>query len=88
MMRILPVAALVLAAACLNARPASAQEGPWCALIGGGTGSVYEDCQYYSIEACRPVVLAGNRGFCNPNPRWVGPAPSPHVRHKRRVHQG
>ena len=51
MIRVLPVAALVLVAGCLDARPVSAQEGPWCALIGGGTGSVYEDCQYYSLEA-------------------------------------
>jgi hypothetical protein len=48
MMRILPVAALVLAAGCLHAAPASAREGPWCALISLGTGAVYEDCQYYS----------------------------------------
>jgi hypothetical protein len=40
-----------------------------------GTGNVYEDCQYYALEACVPNVLAGNRGFCNVNPRWVGPQP-------------
>jgi hypothetical protein len=85
-MRFLPVAALVLATGCLGATPARAVEGPWCALISGGTGATYEDCQYYSLEACRPVILAGNRGFCNPNPRWVGPPPGSAVRHKRRVH--
>jgi hypothetical protein len=21
---------------------------------------------------CRQEVIAGNRGFCNPNPRWQG----------------
>jgi len=31
--------------------------------------------------------LAGNRRFCNPNPRWVGPAPRSQVRHKRRAQQ-
>jgi Protein of unknown function (DUF3551) len=88
MVRNLPIAAVVFAVGCLGAGPASAQEGPWCAFISVGTGAIYEDCQYYSIEACRPVILAGNRGFCNPNPRWVGPAPRPYVRHKRRAYHG
>jgi hypothetical protein len=87
-MRILLIAAVLVAAGWFDARPAKAVEGPWCAVISLGPGSVYEDCQYYSIEACRPNVLAGNRGFCNPNPRWVGPAPSQRVRHKRRVYPG
>lgn len=26
------------------------------------------ECIYRSIEECRPNVLTGNRGFCNPNP--------------------
>jgi len=86
MMRILPIAAIVIAAISFDTRPVSAQEGPWCAFIAVGTGAVYEDCQYYSFEACRPHVLAGNRGFCNPNPRWVEPVPRPRVRHERRVH--
>jgi len=59
MMRNLPIAAVVFAVGCFGEGPASAHEGPWCALISGGNGSVYEDCQYYSLEACRPVVLAG-----------------------------
>jgi hypothetical protein len=25
-----------------------------------------------SLEMCRQEVIAGNRGFCNPNPRWQG----------------
>jgi hypothetical protein len=49
--------------------------GPGVRLSVSGTGNVYEDCQYYSLEACVPNVLAGNRGFCNVNPRWVGPQP-------------
>lgn len=32
------------------------------------------------------TVVAGNRGFCNPNPRWVGPVPKSRVRYKRRAH--
>jgi hypothetical protein len=74
--RIALIAVVAIAAVSFSARTLSAKEGPWCAFINTGTGSNYEDCQYDSIEQCRPNVLAGNRGFCNPNPRWVGPFPS------------
>jgi len=70
MIRVLLVAALVLAAGCLNARPASAQEGPWCALR--NFSDLSEDCQFRTLEECRVTIVAGNRGFCNPNPRWQG----------------
>jgi hypothetical protein len=30
------------------------------------------DCHYRSVEECRPNVIAGNRGTCNPNPAWSG----------------
>ena len=84
-MRIALIAAVMIAAMSFDARPVKAQEGPWCAIISVGPGAVYEDCQYYSLEACRPHILAGNRGFCNPNPRWIGPVPKSRVRHKRHV---
>lgn len=48
-------------------------DAPWCAVISLGPGSIYWDCQYRTIEECVPNVLAGNRGFCNPNPA-PGPA--------------
>lgn len=84
-MRIVLVAAIALAAMSFDARSVQAGEGPWCAVIAVGTGAIYEDCQYYSFEQCRPQVLAGNRGFCNPNPRWTGPAVKPRSRHKRKA---
>ena len=31
---------------------ARAYEGPWCAVIERGTGSVYWDCQYHSFDDC------------------------------------
>ena len=67
-MRILPVAAALTAFLTFDAGPVRAVEGPSCAFINIGTGNVYEDCQYFSFEACQPNVLAGNRGFCNVNP--------------------
>ena len=75
MMRIVLAAGVVIAAMSFDVRPVKATEGPWCAFISLGTGAVYEDCQYRTFEECRPNVIAGNRGFCNQNPRWVdGPA--------------
>ena len=65
-------AALVIAAVVSSipwgARPVEAREAPWCAVIAVTDDSVYWDCQYYSFEQCRSVVLAGNRGWCNPSP--------------------
>src|SRR5215468_4573846 len=68
-------------------RPAAAYEHPWCAVIQNSTESVYWDCQYSSIEQCRSTVLAGNRGWCNPNPYFVayGAATNKHHR-KHRAH--
>ena len=89
MTRILLIAGAVIAAMSLsptpfNATPAQASEAAWCAVISLGPGAIYEDCQYRTFEACRPVVLSGNRGFCNQNPRYTGPVAS--KRTKRRVH--
>jgi len=90
-MRIALAAALTVAALSFPEKPANAAEGPWCAVISIGIGSVYEDCQYWSFEQCRPNVIAGNRGFCNLNPRyagnWPGYAPAGSAR-KRHVKHG
>jgi hypothetical protein len=51
-----------------STQPVAAREAPWCAVISSTDDSVYWDCQYYSFEQCRSVVLAGNRGWCNPSP--------------------
>jgi hypothetical protein len=89
-MRKLLIAAIFVAAAIVAPRPAPAGWGPayshapWCAVLNMGTGDVYWDCQYASIEQCRPNVLAGNRGFCNPNPYYVAQPVPPrrHVKHR------
>jgi hypothetical protein len=81
---------LVAAAAVLlvSGVPTKAQVGdaPWCAVVSNGTGSVYWDCQYWSVEACVPNVLAGNRGFCNHNPRFVGYPERPRMTHRHKRH--
>lgn len=87
-MRKLMVLALLSTAVLLAPRPAAASgSAPWCAVINMGPGDAYWDCQYPSIEACRPNILSGNRGFCNPNPSWggwYGPGEPPRKRGKRR----
>jgi Protein of unknown function (DUF3551) len=82
-------AAAIIAGAIALSGPASAYvvrgaEAPWCAIMNMGTGVVHEDCSYASLEACRPNILAGNRGFCNPNPAYRGAVVVEHRRHHRR----
>jgi hypothetical protein len=77
-------AAVVALAVLFGLQPTKAYESPWCAVIKDGD---YWDCRYRSLEECRPNVVAGNRGFCNPNPYFVaGPAESGRSE-KRRVRQ-
>ena len=45
--------------------------GRWCAVVNNATGNMTWDCSYASIEQCRPNVLGGSRGFCNPNPSFA-----------------
>lgn len=85
-MRILLIAGVALVAVLLEARPVQAYEGSWCAMMSMGNGGIYEDCHYASFEACCPNVLAGNRRFCNQNPRWVGaPNAKPRARYRHQA---
>ena len=63
------------AALLLDPRASQAYEMPWCALTQIGGGAMYENCTLPTFELCVQEVIAGNRGFCNPNPRWRGPPP-------------
>ena len=78
---------MVLAFMTLGARRASAYgDAPWCAVTSSAFSDHWE-CIYKSSEACRPNVIAGNRGFGNQPPRYHGPAKRPvppHRRHRRR----
>jgi hypothetical protein len=64
---------------------AAANNAPWCAVISTTDDSVYWDCQYRSFEECRPHVLAGNRGWCNPSPYYVPGSAEQSRSTKRRV---
>jgi uncharacterized protein DUF3551 len=63
--------------------------GPWCAVQTLGAGSSTEDCRMMSFEQCRLETIAGNRGYCIPNPyrSGYGFADPPQRPHKRRVRQ-
>ncbi|MEJ2375711.1 MAG: DUF3551 domain-containing protein [Pseudolabrys sp.] len=84
MRRILFAGAAVLAAMTFGGGSAHAYgDAPWCAITNGGF-DVHYDCEYNSIEECRPHVIAGNRGFCNPNPYYTPAKRIPAPRHYRR----
>jgi hypothetical protein len=89
----LAVATLLLPLQSAPSAAGTIGEAPWCAVQNLGAGDVVWDCEYPSAEACAPNVVAGNRGFCNMNPRWVpaavaGPYQPDHYpyRHHRRHH--
>jgi hypothetical protein len=74
-----------------SSRAGTFGDAPWCAVTDSGVGNMEWDCEYGTVEACAPNVIAGNRGFCNRNPYWVGGppprfAPYTHVRHHPRRH--
>lgn len=82
------LAAAVVVFLLLGVMPAAAQyytHAPWCAVVSTGAGDVHWDCIYRSIEECRPNVLAGNRGFCNPNPYFVPSAGPVGSKQRRRA---
>jgi hypothetical protein len=86
MRRIILAAVAVIAALAFNAPPALAREAPWCGVIEQSRNNVYWDCRYNSFETCVSNVIAGQRGFCNQNPNYVGesgPAKKGRIHHKR-----
>ena len=84
MRTLLFMSAVFVTTVMLGQRPSQAYgDAPWCAIMQIGTGSVVERCEYQSIETCRPEVIMGNRGFCNPNPRYRGPTSSRPSKRKR-----
>jgi len=81
--RIILVATAVAAAMFLSLCASEAYERPWCALTDIGGGVMHENCTIPTFEMCVQEVIAGNRGFCGPNPYYRGPEPVP-VRGKRK----
>src|SRR6516162_1165107 len=68
---------VVAAAILFDIRPSGAYQGPWCAGTSRGAGSFVYNCSMRTLEQCVSEVIAGNRGFCNPNPYYRGPEAAP-----------
>jgi hypothetical protein len=81
------VVSVLIVMAVFARHPAEAREAPWCAVQDIGWGTMIEDCSYWTLQQCVPHVIAGNRGFCNQNPRWQGPWPPEQQRAPRRSHR-
>ena len=82
-MQFLLILMAVAAAMLFDVRVGQAYQGPWCA--GTSTGhSFHYNCSLPTYEMCVQEVIAGNRGFCGPNPYYRGPeGPPPRGKRKR-----
>jgi hypothetical protein len=59
-------AAVLSAALCFNMPTAHAGlygDSRWCDVTNW-------NCQFDTVEECRPTLFAGNHGFCSQNPYW------------------
>jgi hypothetical protein len=76
-MQFMLILVAVAAAMLFDVRASQAYQGPWCAGTNRGGGSFVYNCSLSE-------VIAGNRGFCNPNPYYRGPeGPPPRGKRKR-----
>ena len=82
-MQFILIVVTIAAAILFDVRPSGAYQGPWCAVENVGDDVRY-DCSMRTLEQCVPLIIAGNRGFCLPNPYYRGPeAAPPRVKRKR-----
>ena len=71
-MRLVLIVVAMAAAMLFDLRASQAVQRPWCAGTNRGGGTFSYNCTIPTFEMCVQEVIAGNRGFCNPNPRWPG----------------
>jgi hypothetical protein len=71
-MRLMLIVVTVAAAMLLDLRVSQATQMPWCAGTSKGDFFSY-NCSLPTYEMCVQEVIAGNRGFCSPNPNYRGP---------------
>ena len=84
-MRIIMTIAAVAALSLAGVQPSSAQyEGPWCANVSVGPGSVAERCYMRSFAMCLEEVKGG-QGSCTQNPRYRGGAEPRRGKYRERV---
>src|SRR5215468_2241997 len=71
-MRLMLIVGTVAVAMLLDLRVSQATQMPWCAGTTKGDFFSY-NCTLPTYEMCVQEVIAGNRGFCGPNPYYRGP---------------
>jgi hypothetical protein len=71
-MQFVLIVVTIAVAILFDVRPSGAYQGPWCAVENVGDDVRY-DCSMRTLEQCVPLIIAGNRGFCLPNPYYRGP---------------
>ena len=72
-MRLILIVGTVAVAMLLELRISQAAQMPWCAGTNKGSGTFSYNCTLPTYEMCVQEVIAGNRGFCSPNPSYRGP---------------
>jgi hypothetical protein len=71
-MRLMLIVVTVAVVMLVDLRVSQATQMPWCA--GTSTGHAFHyNCSLPTYEMCVQEVIAGNRGFCSPNPYYRGP---------------
>ena len=82
-MGLMLIVVTVAVAMLLDFHVSQAAQMPWCA--GTSTGhSFHYNCSLPTYEMCVQEVIAGNRGFCSPNPYYRGSeGPPPRAKRKR-----
>src|SRR5262245_18997738 len=84
-MRLMLIVVTVAVAMLLDLRASQATQMPWCA--GTNTGDFFHyNCTLPTSEMCVQEVIAGNRGFCSPNPNYGGPEFVPPGAKRQRYH--
>ena len=82
-------AAIALGVAALfsvDARAQALYEGPWCAIVLIGEGSVAERCDMRSFEMCQEEIRGQGASHCTQNPRYYAKSQAqPKVRKKQRL---
>jgi len=64
------IAFAVAALLCTDARAQALYEGPWCAIVMIGEGSVAERCDMRTFEMCLAEIRGQGASHCTQNPRY------------------
>jgi Protein of unknown function (DUF3551) len=76
-MQFILIVVAVAAAMLFYVGASQAYQAPWCAGTNRGGSTFSYNCSLPTFEMCVQEVIAGNRGFCSPNPYYRGPEVPP-----------